>query len=179
MMAQDENIFYSVSATTREPRPGEEHGTHYYFLKKDEFERLIEQDGMLEYASYVENYYGTPKKAVYEQMESGKDVVLEIEVQGAMQIKEKCPDAVFIFVMPPSMEELRRRLVDRKTEDMDTINHRLSTAVNEMRHADRYDYVVVNDTVTEAVNRISSIIQAEKNKVSRMNDFIEEVLKNA
>lgn len=179
LMAQDENIFYSVSATTRKPRPGEEHGIHYYFLENSEFEQLIEQDGMLEYARYVENYYGTPKKAVYEQIENGKDVVLEIEVQGAMQVKEKCPDAVFIFVMPPSMEELRRRLVDRKTEDMETINHRLSTAVNEMRYADRYDYVVVNDTVTEAVNRISAIIQAEKNRVSRMNDFIEEVLKNA
>ena len=89
-MAQDENIFYSVSATTRKPRPGEEHGIHYYFLENSEFEQLIEQDGMLEYARYVENYYGTPKKALYEQIENGKDVVLEIEVQGAMQVKEKC-----------------------------------------------------------------------------------------
>lgn len=179
LMAQDKNIFYSVSATTRSPRPGEENGVHYYFLQRDEFEELIAQDGMLEYANYVGNYYGTPKKAVYEQIEQGKDVVLEIEVQGAMQIKEKCPDAVFIFVMPPSMSELRHRLVDRQTEDMDTINHRLETAVNEMRYAKQYHYVVVNDTVSEAVKNISAIIQAEKNKVTRMNDFIEEVLKNA
>ena len=174
LLATEENIFLSVSATTRSPRPGEENGTHYFFLSKEEFEREIARDGMLEHACYCGNYYGTPKKPVFERCEKGQHVMLEIEVQGAKQVINSQPEAVSIFIMPPSLTELERRLVDRQTEDEETVRRRLATAVEEMKQAKDYDYIVVNNTVAEAVKDIAAIIRAEQNRTCRMAEMIQD-----
>ena len=176
LMQDHPNLFYSVSATTRQPRPGEEDGVHYYFLKKEQFEELIASDGMLEYANYCGNYYGTPRAAVEEQCKAGKDVILEIEVQGAMQVREKCPDAVFLFILPPSAEELARRLTDRRTEDPQTVQNRLVKAKEEMAMAGSYDYIVVNDVVSETAAQIEAILTAEKFSRKRMQPVLDEIL---
>ena len=178
LLARNDNLFLSVSATTRSPREGEVNGKHYYFLSKDEFEDKIRNDGMLEYASYCGNYYGTPKETVAEMMNAGKDVILEIEVQGAMQIKEKCPDAVFIFIMPPSMNELKHRLSDRRTEDAETIAKRMKAAVDEIRRSYRYDYIVINDVVSKAADTLDEIIRVQKSSTLHMKEFIDEVLED-
>lgn len=157
-LAQNPDAFVSVSATTRAPRPGEEHGVSYFFLQKEEFEALIADDGMLEHAMYCDNYYGTPKKAVFDRLAQGQDVILEIEVQGAMQVMEHCKDAVSLFILPPSMQELRDRLVGRGTEDMQTVEKRLAQAEQEMGFADQYRYQVVNNTVEQAVEDIEKIL---------------------
>lgn len=172
LLAAEPNIFYSVSATTRAPRPGEEHGINYYFLSKEDFDREVSQDGMLEYACYCGNCYGTPKKPVFDRLERGEHVILEIEVQGAKQVMKSCPEAVSIFIMPPSLAELERRLVDRQTEDEETVKRRLATAVDEMNLAKDYDYIVVNDRVSEAVKDIAAIIRAEQNRSCRMDELI-------
>lgn len=164
------NIFYSVSATTREPRPGEINGTHYYFLTKDEFESMINNGGMLEHATYCGNYYGTPKAAVEKKCASGSDVVLEIEVQGAMQVKKVCPDCVTVFIAPPSLDVLEKRLRGRGTEEDTVVKKRLEQAAVELDCAKDYDYIVVNDTVTEAAHKIDCILTAEKCKTSRNKD---------
>ncbi len=169
LLKEDPNVFYSVSATTRAPRPGEVEGVHYFFLSKEQFEEKIKTGGMLEYANYVENYYGTPAQAVEDQRSLGHDVILEIEIQGAMQVKAKCPDAVMVFVSPPSMEELKRRLIDRKTESEEVVNNRLKTAEKEMKAISKYDYVVVNDEVENAVSSLKAILQAEKCRTVRVN----------
>lgn len=169
LLKEDPNVFYSVSATTRAPRPGEVDGVHYFFLSKEQFEEKIKTGGMLEYANYVENYYGTPAQAVEDQRSLGHDVILEIEIQGAMQVKAKCPDAVMVFVSPPSMEELKRRLIDRKTESEEVVNNRLKTAEKEMKAISKYDYVVVNDEVENAVSSLKAILQAEKCRTVRVN----------
>jgi guanylate kinase len=174
LMAHEPNLFLSVSATTRSPRPGEENGVHYYFLSKDEFETEISRDGMLEHACYCNNYYGTPKKPVYDRCEKGEDVILEIEVQGAMQVLQKEEQAVSVFIMPPSMEELRRRLTDRQTEDAQTVMSRLETAKEEMKLAPQYDYIVVNHMVEEAAKELAAIIRAEKCKADRMLPIVRE-----
>ena len=176
LLDRNENIFLSVSATTRSPRSGEVHGQHYYFLSKEQFEEQIAADGMLEHANYCGNYYGTPKEAVMKMCRDGKDVILEIEVQGALQIKKKCPEAVLIFILPPSLEELSRRLIDRNTEDMDTVYKRLSKSTEEMQYAKEYDYTVVNDTVLETVNQIVAIMEAEKFRSKRMLPVIDDIL---
>lgn len=164
LIDKDDNVFLSVSATTRSPREGEINGKNYYFLTKEEFEEQISNDGMLEYAKYCENFYGTPKAPVLERIEKGQNVILEIEVQGAMKVKEKQKDAVLVFLMPPSMEELERRLVDRQTEDIETITKRLNTAKEEIAHKDEYDYIIVNNTVSDAVADLEAIIRAERNR---------------
>lgn len=169
LLKEDPNVFYSVSATTRAPRPGEVEGVHYFFLSKEQFEEKIKTGGMLEYANYVANYYGTPAQAVEDQRSLGHDVILEIEIQGAMQVKAKCPDAVMVFVSPPSMEELKRRLIDRKTESEEVVNNRLKTAEKEMKAISKYDYVVVNDEVENAVSSLKAILQAEKCRTVRVN----------
>ena len=135
----------SISATSRKPREGEQEGVEYFFKTREEFEKMIEGEELVEYAQYVGNYYGTPKAYVEEQLEAGKDVILEIEIQGALEIKEKFPQTVLMFVTPPSAEELKNRLVGRGTEDMDTIERRLSRAVEEAEEIEAYDYQVVND----------------------------------
>lgn len=167
VFSMNKDMFYSVSATTRAPRPGEVNGKQYYFLTREEFEQKINDGGMLEYASYCGNYYGTPLAAVEKKCNAGSDVVLEIEVQGAMQVKKACPDCVTVFIVPPSAEELERRLRGRGTESDEVIKNRLETAVSEIEFAKKYDYIVVNDDVETAARKIDSIVAAEKCKSSR------------
>lgn len=176
LLRRNPNIFLSVSATTRLPREGEQDGVHYYFTTKERFEALIRDEGMLEYAAYCDHYYGTPKAAVDAKLQSGMDVFLEIEVQGALQVMNKRPDAVSIFILPPSAAELERRLVGRNTEDRDTIDKRLSKAWDEIAYAEKYDYAVINDDLTEAVEKIEAILSAEKCRSLRMKQEIKFVL---
>lgn len=173
---QNDGFFYSVSATTRAPREGEKDGVNYYFLTKERFEELIAQDGMLEHAQYCGNYYGTPKQAVYDRLAEGKDVILEIEVQGAMKIKEKCPEAVLVFILPPSIATLTERLVGRGTETMDVIEKRVGEAAREIETAVNYDYAIVNDDLDTAVKDFLDVVKAEKMTVKRSADVIASVL---
>lgn len=158
LLSSDDNFRLSVSATTRLPRPGETNGVEYHFVSKEDFEQMIENDGLFEYATYCDNYYGTPKKAVFDMIEKGIDVFLEIEIKGFLQIKEKYPECVTIFVLPPSLEELERRLVGRGTETRDVIDKRLAAAKEELSYADRFDYTVINDDVEKAKDEILNII---------------------
>ena len=162
LQEQDDRLFYSISATTRAPRPGETDGVQYYFLSKAEFEEKIAQHAFLEYACYVENYYGTLEAPVNEKLEQGFDVVLEIEVQGAMQVHEKRPDAVMVFIAPPSFEELAARLRGRGTEDEEKVLKRLETAKEELKHQDEFDYVVINDEIDRAVEELKGILAARR-----------------
>lgn len=159
---------YSISMTTRKPRPGEKNGVDYFFVSKEEFEEHIRKGEMLEYAKYVDNYYGTPLKYVNDTLDSGKDVFLEIEVNGAMQVRSKVPDGVFIFLTPPDLQELKHRLIHRGTESMQVINERIHKAFGEIQMMQNYDYAVVNDKVPLAVNRIKDIIRSERLRVSRV-----------
>ncbi len=179
VMEKNENIFLSVSATTRAPRNEDTDGVTYHFITQEQFQKLIAEDGMLEYAEYCGNYYGTPRKAVLDRLEAGYDVVLEIEVQGALQVKKKFPEAVMIFLLPPSIEELARRLTDRRTEDDGTIRKRMKTAISEMQQAPQYDYMLINDSIEETAQRFAAIISAERSKASRMKERIGEVLYDA
>ena len=179
LFAKDDNLVLSVSATTRSPRPGEEHGKQYYFLQKEEFEELISQGKMLEYAQYVGNYYGTPREPVEQWMAQGKDVVLEIEVQGGAQIKKIMPGCVSIFILPPSKEVLEKRLRDRGTEEDATVRKRLEKAREEIPHAKDYDYVVFNDRLEDAVEDLRAILRAEKRKYHRNETAVERVLEHA
>lgn len=169
----------SVSATTRSPRPGEEDGREYFFKSVEEFEKMIAQDELIEYAKYVNNYYGTPKEYVMQQLEEGKDVILEIEIQGAMKIREKFPDTLLVFVCPPSMEELKNRLVGRGTETLDVINGRLRRAVEESRGMDKYDYLLINDDLEECVDTLHETIRCERMRTSRNHDFVSRIQKEA
>lgn len=162
VLEQDKNLFISVSATTRAPREGEQDGVHYYFLSKEAFESRIAQGDFLEYAQYVGNYYGTLEGPVNEKLDAGYDVILEIEVQGAMQIHEKRPDAVMVFVAPPSMEELARRLRGRGTESEEKVLRRMATAQNEMTYVERFDYVIINDDLERAIGDFLAILRAER-----------------
>ncbi|MCF6160549.1 MAG: guanylate kinase [Furfurilactobacillus sp.] len=159
---------YSISMTTRQPREGEVNGKDYFFVSKETFEHNIETGEMLEYAQYVDNYYGTPMQYVKDTLASGKDVFLEIEVNGAMQVREKMPDGVFIFLTPPDLMALKQRLVGRGTETMTVINERIHQAVTEIKMMRNYDYAVVNDKVDLAVDRIREIIRAERLRVPRV-----------
>lgn len=176
---KQDNIYYSVSATTRAPRPGEVDGVNYHFLSKDEFEKLIENGGVLEYASYCGNYYGTPKKPVEDMLAEGKNVILEIEVQGALKVMEKCPEAVSVFILPPSLKELRRRLHKRGTETEEVIEKRIGEAAGEISKAVNYDYVMINGELEIAVSDLLSIINSQKLKKENSEYLIDEVLKNA
>ncbi|MDP4096825.1 guanylate kinase [Paenibacillus sp. P96] len=158
-------LTYSVSATTRQPRQGEENGVNYFFKTKEQFLDMIEKDELLEYAEYVGNYYGTPRDFVEQTIEQGNDIFLEIEVQGALKVKEKFPEGIFIFLLPPSLDELKDRIRGRGTETQATIDHRMSVAVDEMNLLQHYDYAVVNDEIDLACKRIESIIIAEHCKV--------------
>ncbi len=162
----------SVSATTRAPRPGEVHGVDYFFLTTEEFEAMIERDELVEYAKYVSNYYGTPKTYVEEQLNAGKNVILEIEIQGALKIKEKFPDTVLMFITAPSADELKNRLIGRGTETQDVIDARMSRAYEESLGVENYDYLVVNDDLEDCVARVNEIIQKEGAKdTSDMEDY--------
>ena len=165
---------YSVSMTTRQPRPGEVNGKDYFFVSKEEFEQHIREGQMLEYAKYVDNYYGTPLKYINDTLDEGKDVFLEIEVNGAMQVRSKCPDGVFIFLTPPDLMELRQRLIHRGTDSMEVINKRIHKAFGEIQMMQNYDYAVVNDQVDNAVTKIKDIIRSERLRVPRvMPDYLE------
>jgi len=161
------DLVYSVSATTRQPRPGEVEGVNYFFKSKEEFLRMIEQDEMLEWAEYVGNYYGTPRAFVDSMLAAGRDVILEIEVQGALQVKEKFPQGTFLFLAPPDLEELENRIVGRGTESEETIRKRMEVARAEIELMDHYDYVVVNDEIECACERVQAIITAEHLKRER------------
>lgn len=167
---------YSISMTTRKPREGEVNGVDYYFVSKEEFEHNIETGQMLEYAKYVDNYYGTPLKYVNETLDQGKDVFLEIEVNGALQVRKKSPDGVFVFLTPPDLMELKQRIINRGTEDMETINKRMKKAVEEIRMMQDYDFAVVNDKVENAVESIKTIIRSERFRVARVFPEYEEML---
>ena len=174
-MERNQNVKYSVSATTRAPREGEIDGVNYHFVTKEQFENLIENDEMLEYARYSRNYYGTPRSYVEEKLSEGKNVILEIEIQGAMKIKEKIPEAVLIFVTPPSVDELRRRLEGRGTETQEVIESRLSRAAEEAEGMEDYDYLLVNDDLEECVNELHRIISSERCKTQRNTEFINRI----
>ncbi|SFP05811.1 guanylate kinase [Salibacterium halotolerans] len=165
---QNTDIKYSVSATTRNPREGETHGVNYFFKSKQEFEQMIEEDRLLEWARYVDNYYGTPLDNVLDTINSGQDIILEIEVQGAGKVREKHPEGVYIFLMPPSLAELRSRITERGTETEELINKRMTVAREELEMMKHYDYVVENDEVGSAVERIRSIVTAEHCKKDRL-----------
>ena len=167
----------SVSVTTRAPRPGEEDGIAYFFRSREEFEQLIREDALIEYAQYVENYYGTPRSYVEEQLQAGRNVILEIEIQGAMKIKEKIPEALLVFVTPPTVEELERRLTGRGTETAQVIADRLARASEEAEGMGQYDYILVNDTVEECVDHLHQIIVSEHSRVSRNAEFIADIQK--
>ena len=148
----------SISATTRQPREGETDGKEYYFKTVDEFMSLIDYNGLIEWAQYVDNYYGTPKAYVEKQLEEGKNVILEIEIQGALDVKKRFPDALLLFVTPPSAEELKKRLIHRGTEDMETITKRIKRAAEESQYMNQYDYILVNDQIEDCVEQMNSII---------------------
>lgn len=175
-LRKNENLFYSVSATTRAIRPNETDGVSYHFRTREAFERMIAEDGLLEYTEYCGNYYGTPKKAVEEMLAAGKDVILKIEVEGAMNIKRIFPDCAMIFILPPSFEELSRRLHKRGTEDEETILKRIETARRELTYAENYDYLIVNGELSAAVEDFLAVVSAEKKKTARRGELISALL---
>lgn len=171
LIKENSNIWMSVSMTTRKPRPLEKDGVDYFFVSSEEFENKINDNTFLEYASYNDNYYGTPKDKVEKKLNEGKDVILVIDINGAVNIKKIIPSALFIFIMPPDMETLKNRLIGRKTESKDKVVKRFITAYNEVNNYKKYNYVVVNDKVEDAVNKVKSIIQSEKCRVDRIEDI--------
>lgn len=176
---KDDSFYYSVSATTRSPRKGETDGVQYHFISKEEFEQNISDGKMLEYAQYCGNYYGTVRSDIENKLAEGRNVILEIEVQGAMQIKNICPEAVFVFIVPPSVKELRRRLHKRGTESDEVIESRVAEAEGEIKYARDYDYVIVNGELSDAINDFKMVIRAEQLKTVRSENIINEVLENA
>jgi len=173
-----DNYALSISATTRAPRPGEEEGKSYFFVSKDRFEEMIDRDELVEYAKYVDNYYGTPRKFVEDCLAEGKDVILEIEIQGALKIKKKFPDSLLIFMAPPSAEELRARLIGRNTEDEETVNKRLSRAIVEAEGVEAYDYILVNADIDTCTEKLHNLIRASHDRAEVHLDLIEEIRKD-
>ena len=173
-----DNYALSISATTRAPRPGEEEGKSYFFVSKDRFEEMIDRDELVEYAKYVDNYYGTPRKFVEDCLNKGKDVILEIEIQGALKIKKKFPDSLLIFMAPPSAEELRARLIGRNTEDEETVNKRLSRAIVEAEGVEAYDYILVNADIDTCTEKLHNLIRASHDRAEVHLDLIEEIRKD-
>jgi len=170
-----EHYALSISATTRKPRTGETDGVEYFFRTREQFEEMIAKGELIEYAQYVENYYGTPQAYVNDQLAAGKDVILEIEIQGALKVKEKSPQTLLMFVSAPSAEELKNRLEGRGTEDMDTIRARLGRAVEESQGIENYDYIVINDRLEKCVEEIHAIVSSEHSRVSRNINFIQQI----
>ncbi len=175
LLGRYDSYALSISATTRNPRPGEVDGREYFFKTKEEFEQMIERDEFVEHACYVGNYYGTPKKYVQEQLTAGKDVILEIEIQGALNIKSQFPDALLLFIAPPSADVLKERLVGRGTETEEVIEQRLARAVEESKGIENYDYLVVNDDLDECVENVHQMIQSAGWKMSRREADVEEL----
>ncbi|WP_228370407.1 guanylate kinase [Gottschalkia acidurici] len=175
LLERDQNINLSISATTRSPRVGEVDKVNYFFLDRDKFQEMIIEKEFLEYAEVYGNYYGTPKEYVLQKLDEGKDVLLEIDIQGALDVKDIYPNGVFIFIMPPSMEELKNRIEKRGTETKEAMIRRLESAYREIEYVFKYDYAVLNDEVNLAVDKIESIIKAEKCKVNRQQNIIERI----
>ena len=175
LLERYDNYALSISATTRNPRPGEEEGKAYFFKTTEEFEKMIAKDDLIEYAMYVGNYYGTPKAYVEEQLRAGKDVILEIEIQGALKVKEKFPNTLLLFVTPPSAEELRKRLEGRGTETQEVIDGRMKRAIEEAEYMYQYDYLVVNDELDVCVEEMHHLIQGEHERCFRNQTFIEHM----
>lgn len=175
LMSSRENLYFSVSFTTRQPRVGEADGINYNFVTREEFSRMIAADELLEYAEYVGNYYGTSLKLIQEKLDAGIDVLLDIEVQGAAKVRERCPEAILIFIIPPSFEELSRRLKSRATDAEAVIQDRLHKAREEYRQIVHYDYLVVNDKVTCAVEEIVAILTAESCRAQKRMNLVEGV----
>lgn len=165
----------SISATTRQPRPGEENGREYFFVTREAFLKMAEENALIEYAQYVENYYGTPREYVEKQLASGRDVILEIEIQGALRIKEQYPDALLLFVTPPSAEELKRRLTNRGTESAEAIEARLKRAAEEAEGVEAYDYIVVNDDLEACTERLHQLIEAQHSRTSLQKEFLNRI----
>ena len=172
LLERYDNYALSISATTRQPRAGEENGREYFFVTKEQFQEMIREDQLIEYAQYVDNYYGTPKAYVEKQMDAGKDVILEIEIQGALKVKEQFPETLLVFIMPPSAEELKRRLVGRGTETEEVIQSRLERAVKESEGIERYDYLLVNDDVERCSEEMHRLIQIQHNRAENCLEFI-------
>lgn len=170
LLNKNDNIYLSVSATTRQPRQGEIDGKNYYFLKQEEFEERVKNNGFIEYANVHGNYYGTPKLNVEKMLEEGKDVILEIDIQGALKVKENFSEGVFIFILPPSMDELKRRIIKRGSETEESLMTRFKNAYQEINYVSKYNYSVVNDTLEVAVSKVEAIITAEKCRVDRIKD---------
>lgn len=177
LLKRYDNYALSISATTRTPREGEEHGREYFFVTEEHFKEMIEQEELIEYAQYVNHYYGTPSRYVLGQMEKGKDVILEIEIQGALKVKERFPQSVLVFVMPPNAEELKRRLVGRGTESMEIINARLHRAAEEAEGMEKYDYILINDTLDTCVEELHRMIQVQHSRVSNNRAFLAHIRK--
>ncbi len=175
LLEKYDNYALSISATTRSPRPGEEDGKEYFFVTREQFENMIEMGQLLEYARYVENYYGTPREYVIRQMDAGKDVILEIEIQGALNIKRQFPQALLLFVMPPSAAELRERLISRGTETAEVIENRLKRAAEEAEGIENYDYILINDKLEDCVSRMHQIIQDHHSRTCNQLKFIEKM----
>ena len=167
----NKNIWVSISMTTREIRPGDIPNESYYFVSKEEFEERIKEDKFLEYALYNGNYYGTPKDKILDKLNNGIDVILVIEIQGAIKVKELIKDAIFIFILPPSMQELKRRLIQRKTESIDKIIKRFETAYKEINEITKYNYVVINDDINISVEKVNSILLSERCRVDRIEEI--------
>lgn len=175
LVARYDNYALSVSMTTRAPRPGEQEGISYFFVERDEFEQTIAQDGLVEYASYCGNYYGTPRRWVEEQLAAGKNVILEIEIQGALKVKQKFPEALLLFVMPPTAKELKRRLTARGTESEAVILSRMERAVQEAEGIEEYDYIIINDELEECVAQMHAIIGMAHNRPAQNVEFIDSL----
>ena len=172
LMSQRDNIYFSVSYTTREPRVGEQNGINYNFVSREEFEGMIQRGELLEHAEYVNHYYGTSLKLIQEKLEAGIDVLLDIEVQGAAKVRQRCPDAIFIFIIPPSFEELSRRLHRRNTDSEEVIQGRLEKAKVEFQQVQNYDYLVINDKVANAVAEIEAILVASECQVKNRKQIL-------
>ena len=179
LLKEYDDYALSISVTTRSPRPGEEDGREYFFRTREEVEKMIAEDQLLEYAEYVGNYYGNPRFYVEDMLARGKNVILEIELQGAMQIKQKNPEAVLVFITPPSFEELKNRLIGRGTETEEVINSRLARAAEEAEEMDKYDYIVVNDQVEDCVHCLHQIILSERCKVHCNEELIKTIQEEA
>jgi len=162
LLENNQDIYLSVSATTRQPRAGEKHGVNYWFKSKEEFEHLLAEDQFLEHAKVYDNYYGTPRNEVEKALDMGQNVILEIDIQGALQVKEKMPQSVLVFIVPPSLHELKTRLINRGTDSVAEIEKRLKCVAEEIKHISKYGYIVINNTVTEAVEKVKAILTAEK-----------------
>ena len=172
-LVEKEGYALSVSATSRAPRQGEVHGREYFFLTREEFHSMIENNGLIEWAEYVSNFYGTPREYVEERLAGGEDVILEIEPQGALKVKAQYPEAVLIFIVPPNVKELENRLIGRGTEETETIKKRLKRAAEETAFIENYEYIVINDDLEDAVSDIHHIIQAASHKRERVGEFVD------